>query len=189
MALPELDPFIDAAVFLKEIEEDQDNLSEAMRKQTSMTAYYGLQHSKARKQKAKVELAVGTMEAQLTKLMRAKLIQSAATDAELSSSKVEKVTIDQVKAEVAIHKSMRELYAYQIDANEIEAVCRVCYDAFRVRRDMLTSQGLLAREAMKTNQTIAAAREEVQGSYTARRAARRSQPGTTPTAEGETELE
>lgn len=167
----ELLPYIDIDEFVKEINEPIEDLTEAMRTQTARAAHYSMQTTKAKKQKDKVALYVKTIEAQLTKTCRLALNKAAQELAEEENSKPEKITVDMVKAEIALHPKMREWLEKQIDADEIYAVCKAAYDAFYTRREMLTSMGHMSREQMRANLTIRSA-QETATSYKARRAAR-----------------
>lgn len=167
----QLESFIDVDAFTKEITEEIADLNEAMRTQTARAAFYSINATKAKKQKDKVALIVKTVEAQLTKTMRKQLLEAEAKLAEDEGRKIEKITVDMVRAEVSLHPQMRKYLELQIDADEIYAVCKAAYDAFYTRREMLTSMGHMARAQMATNMTIQNAQQSVAG-YRDRRAAR-----------------
>lgn len=145
----ELQEFIDVDAFTKEINEDISDISEAMRTQTARAAYYSIMTTKAKKQKAKVDLFTKIIEAKLTKTMRQKLVAAAVELAEEEGTKPEKITVDMVKAEVALHPEMREWMQRQIDADEIYSVCKAAYDAFFTRREMLKGLGQMSRTQME----------------------------------------
>jgi len=107
--------------------------------------------------------------------------------AEEENTKPEKVTVDMVKAEVALHPKMREWLEIQIDADEIYSVCKNAYDAFYSRREMLKSRGHLTTEEMRSNLTIRKAMDGASGTGNAisRRAEREAQRAAQK--EGETE--
>lgn len=159
----QLEQFIDVDAFTKEITEEITDLTEAMRTQTARAAHYSIQSTKAKKQKDKVALVVKTVEAQLTKTCRKQLMEAANELAEEENTKPERITADMVKAEVALHPTMRQWLEKQIDADEIYAVCKAAYDAFYTRREMLTSMGHMSREQMRANLTIRSAQENVSG--------------------------
>jgi hypothetical protein len=169
-----LDEIIDIDKFTAEITEEITDLNEAMRTQTARAAYYAILAAKARKQAQQVELRVKVIEAALTKSMREKLNKEALDTAEREGTKVEKVTVDMVKAAVMTHPTMIRELQLQIDADEIRAVCNAASDAFRTRREMLTGLGHLTREQMRSNLTVQTATQSV-SSYKARRAARRGE--------------
>ena len=169
-----LDEIIDVDKFTQEISEDITDLDEAMKTQTARAAYYSMLLAKARKQADQVDLLVKVIDAKLTKVMREKLNKEAAELAEAEGTKVEKITVDMVKAEVTLHPEMRRYLQIQSDAVELRSVCSAAADAFRTRREMLTGLGHLAREQMRANLTVQSASQAVQG-YKARRAARRGE--------------
>jgi hypothetical protein len=156
-----LEEFIDIDTFMKEIEEGQDDIGEAMRRQTAKCAFYGIQHTKAKKQASKFALSVRTVDAILTKRYRKEMV-----DAD------ERPTADIVKAMVVTNPQMSELLKQQLDADEIETICKVAYDAFKTRRDMLTGLGHLTTQAMRTGNQIATARDSIKDGYRERRAER-----------------
>jgi hypothetical protein len=150
-----LDSIIDIDEFVTLINADiASDLTEAMRTQTGYAATYAVHAASARRQAADIDLNVKLIDAKLTKVMREKLNEGARQLAEEEGSKPEKITVDMVKAEVMLHPEMRKWLQMQIDADEIRAVCNAAADAFRTRREMLTSLGHLTREQMRTNLTI-----------------------------------
>jgi hypothetical protein len=160
----QLQEFIDVAKFTEEVNENLEDITEAMRTQTARAAWYGICHSKAKKQKNKVELLVKAVDAKLTTKHR-KILQDEA------GSKPERITVDMVKAAVALDPQMLNLQKIQLEADEIESICRVAMDAFRTRSSMIVSLGNLARDQLKTNVQIQSARQAVSG-YDQRRQAR-----------------
>lgn len=158
-----LDTIIDVDAFTKEITEEIADLNEAMRTQTARAAYYSIQATKARKQKDKVALIVKTVEAQLMKKLRKELLEAEQDLAESEGRKPERITVDMVKAEVALHPSMRSWLEKEIDADEIYGVCKAAYDAFYTRREMLKSMGQMNREQLRTNLVVRNAQESVAG--------------------------
>lgn len=153
-------PFIDVAKFTTDIDAHQDDIQEAMRTQTSLTAYYGIQHAAAEKQLNRMKLVEKTMLASLGKEVR--------TDMLASGEKPSAASIDE---RVSVMAQVKTMALAIIDAQEIERVCKVAYDAFRTRRDMLVSLGNLQRATMQTGLTIRNAKDEVAG-YHERRAGR-----------------
>ncbi len=170
----QLDPFIDIDLFTKEINEDIHDLTEAMRTQTARAAFYGAMNARAEKQLATVKRTLKLIEAQLTKTLRAKLVKAEQELAEQENRKVEKITVDMVRAEVDLHPEARKWGGLMIEAEEIQAICRVAYDAFRTRREMLVSLGHLTREQLRTDVRIQSAKDAADG-YRTRRAARRGE--------------
>jgi hypothetical protein len=153
-----IEQIIDVDKFTQEIQEEINDLDEAFRTQTGRAAYYAMLYAKAQKQADDVELRVKLVEAQLTKIMREKLNEAARQLADEEGSKPERITVDMVKAEVLLHPEMRKWLQMQIDADEIKRVCAAASDAFRTRREMLTSIGMLTREQMRANFTIQGAK-------------------------------
>lgn len=159
----QLEQFIDVKKFVAEVEEGLDDITEAMRSQTARAAWYGIQHAKAKRQKNKVELTVKAIGAQLTKKYRKELTDAANEEAEQTGKKPVAVTVDMVAAHVALDKNMLNWAQVQLEADEIESVCRVAMDAFRTRSSMIVSLGNLTRDQLKTNTTIMSARQAVEG--------------------------
>lgn len=159
----QLEEFIDVEKFTHEVNENLDDITEAMRTQTARAAYYGICHSKAKKQKSKIEMLVKAVEAKLTTKHRKILQEEALKLAEEEGTKPERITIDMVKAAVALDPQMLQLQKTQLEADEIESICRVAMDAFRTRSSMIVSLGNLTRDQMKTNVQIQSAREAVSG--------------------------
>ncbi|SFJ49882.1 hypothetical protein SAMN03159338_1575 [Sphingomonas sp. NFR04] len=166
-----LEDFIDVDEFVKEIDAEIGDISEAMRTQTARAAWYGIQHSRAKKQAAKVALTLKAIEAKLTTTHRAKLREAAEEEASQTNTKPERVTADMVAAAVALDKSSREWQIKKMDADEIEAICKVAYYAFKTREEMLKSLGILTQAQLKSNLVIQNAREAA-SSYDQRRSQR-----------------
>jgi len=169
----DLKQFIEVDDFTREINEPIEDLTEAMRTQTARAAYYSMQATAAKRQKDKVALIVKTVEAKLTKVCREALNKEAVDLAKQDGTKPEKITVDMVRAEVALHPEMRKWLELQIDADEIYSICKAAYDAFYTRREMLTSMGHMTREQMRANLTIKSAQDNM-SDYRQRRAARQS---------------
>jgi len=134
----QIDPLIDVERFTADISENQDDISEAMRKQTGLAAFYGMQHAKAKKQAAHYDLLLKTLRAKLAKRYRQQII-----DAE------DKPTVSAVNDLVETDNQYLKIAKLKMDADEVESICRVAYEAFRTRRDMLTGLGHLTREQMR----------------------------------------
>lgn len=168
----QLDTFIDVQKFTEEVNENLEDITEAMRTQTARAAWYGICHSKAKRQKNKVELTCKAVGAALTKKYRKELTDAANEEAEASGKKPVAVTVDTVQAHVSLDPQMLKWQQVQLEADEIESVCRVAMDAFRTRSSMIVSLGNLTRDQLKTNTVIQSARDSARG-YETRRAARR----------------
>jgi hypothetical protein len=139
----ELQQFIDVEAFSTEVTEELTDLTAAMSSQTARTAYYGIQHGQAKKQKAHIELIFSSVEAQLTKKYREQLEAAAADEVAGTNKAPARITAEMVKSAVHLDPNFLKYAKLKIDADEIESVCRVAYDAFKTRREMLSSIGRL----------------------------------------------
>lgn len=171
-----LETFIDMDEFLSEVKQtiDATNLTQAMSTQTARAAFYSMQSIRAKRQKEEVAHKIKLITAQLTKVTRERLNEEALKNAQATQTKPERITVDMVQSEVALHPKMREWEQLQIEADEIYAVCKAAYDAFYTRREMLTSIGFLHREELRSNLTIRSA-EENTNKYRERRAQREAE--------------
>ena len=174
-----VEDILDVDKFTAEIEEDIEDLNEAMRKQTSRAAYYGMLHAKSKTQSARIDRAVRAVEASLKVNHRALLRKAAEDLAEEEGGKPERITADMVESAVYTDARMLNLTSIQAAAQEVEMVCRVAYDAFRTRRDMLVSLGHLTREQMRSAPLVREAQGTVE-EYRKRRESRGSAPVQTP---------
>jgi hypothetical protein len=125
-----------------------------------MTAYYGIQHAGAAKQLDRVKLIEKTTLASFNKQMRIDM-----------TARGEKPSAASVMDEVCLMPVAKTLALAVIDATEVERICKVAYDAFRTRRDMLVSLGNLKRAEMQTALQIRGAQDEIKG-YGERRSGR-----------------
>ncbi len=148
MTVYQIDPVIDIDEFTKEITADITDLTEAMRTQTARTAYYGMLYAKAQKQANHVKLNLRAIEATLTTKVRKELVDAANDIAEAEGTKPERITADMVKAAVVLKPTMLNWLKVQLETDEIEQVCRIAYDAFKTRRDMIQSLGHMSRAEM-----------------------------------------
>lgn len=169
----QLDPCIDIAQFTTEVNEELSDITEAMRTQTARAAWYGICHSKSKRQKNKIELTVKAVQAKLMTKHRRLLMDEAVKLAEEEGGKPERITVDMVQSAVALDRDMIKWQQVQLEADEIESVCRVAMDAFRTRSSMIVSLGNLTRDQLKTNIQIQSARDAVSG-YDQRRAGRQA---------------
>lgn len=123
------------------------DLTNAMMEQASLFAHYGVLAAKASRQVDDVKMLLENVEAKVYRKVR----DEAATEGvKLTEAQVEKqvVTHEQV---IAFRKALNE-------AKQIEAIAKTAVEAFRHRRDMLVQQGLISREEMKGELSIAAKR-------------------------------
>jgi hypothetical protein len=155
----QLQHFIDVEAFSTEVQGELTDLTAAMQTQTARTAYYGMQHAAAKKQSAKVDLISKSVEAQLSKKYRTEFEQVARDEVAGTNKAPTRVTAEMVKSAVHLDPNFIKYAQLLIDAEEIETVCRVAYDAFKTRRDMLISLGQLSRAQLAGNATVAGAVE------------------------------
>jgi len=162
----QLEQFMDVDTFLKDIAAHQDDISEAMRTQTQMCAFYGIKHAGAQKQAARIKLLDKTTRASVAKRVRTELVNAG-----------EKATADLVRDTVDLDGVVKTTALLLIDAEEIETITKMAYFAFRTRTEMLTGLGHLSRAQMQNNQTVQTARQSAE-SYRARRDASAVRTGT-----------
>jgi hypothetical protein len=153
----ELKQFIDVEAFALEVQGELTDLTAAMQTQTARTAHYGMQYASAKKQAKSVELIAASVEAKLTKSYREQLEAAAREEVDGTNRQPTRVTAEMVKSAVHLDANFLKYAKLQIDADEIEQVCRVAYDAFKTRRDMLISLGQLSRAQLAGNATVAGA--------------------------------
>lgn len=163
-----LDTFIDVDQFTSEVNENLDDITLAMKTQTARAAYYGIMHSKAKRQVNSVDLLIKAMNAKLSAKYRRQLTDAAAEDGNLNNVKPERVTAEMVTTAVMLDPAMLKYGQVYIEAQEIENVCRVAMDAFRTRSSMIVSLGNLTRDQLKTDVRIMGAKEAV-AEYDSRR--------------------
>jgi hypothetical protein len=164
----QLERYIELDSFLKELEQDTDDINEAMRKAPGRVAYYGAQYMLAQKQAKKVALKVAEIEGRITQEIRKKLEETAREEVAGTNKTPTRVTAEMVKAAVATDPRWIASQHIKIDADEIEGICRIANDAFKARRDLLSSGAYLKGAELKSNTIIRSAQENA-ASYHARR--------------------
>lgn len=167
----QLKKFFELDEFLREIEASVDDISEAMRTAPGRVAFYGAQYVQAQKQAKKVALTVAQIEGRLIQEHRKLLDETAREEVEGTNKSPTRVTAEMVKAAVATDARYIAAQNIKIDADEIEGICRVANDAFKARRDLLSSGAYLKGAELKSNTIIQGAREATAG-YHGRRQAR-----------------
>lgn len=168
-----IDQIINVDQLLLDVNGSMDDLNEAMRTQTALALHYGLQHAKSRTQRNKFDNLLKTVEAGLQKQHRKLLQEAAVADAEANGGKPERITADMVAAAVGTDSRMLKLMNKQLEAAEIEHVCRIAYEAFRTRSDMIKGMGMLTREEMRTTSaTVSKSASALREDYHNRRAGR-----------------
>lgn len=173
----QLDTLIDVDQFIGEIDAEITDLTDAMRTQTARGAYYGIQHAAAKKQLARVKLTIESVDATLMTKYRKQLEDAAAAEVEGTNKAPTRITVDMVRAAVSTDPNHLKYAQVLIDAEEIETVCKVAYNAFKTREEMLKSLGHIQNAQLKSELRVSAngAKESI-GGYAARRAAREQQP-------------
>ena len=157
--------FVDPRQLKIDLTFSANDLTSAMMQQASMFSHYGVLAAQASRQTDVVELLLENTEAAVYKILRD---QAVVAGEKVTEAQLEKV-IQRHPRVIAMKKSLNE-------ARRVEATCKTAVEAFRHRRDMLVQMGLISREEMKGELTIAArnaaadAREHSQNSVLARRA-------------------
>ena len=167
----ELEKFIDPDVFIRELNEDATDINKSMAQVTSKLAWYGIQASRARKQRDNLKQLVEIKTVALNKTFRQKLEADALARAD--GKKPDRITNDMVASETMLNRELILLQRKLTDAEEIYQICVVARDAMRQRGDMLRSIGALTRDQLKTDVQIQSAEQAASG-YNRRRAARQT---------------
>ena len=136
------------------------DLTSAMMEQAALFAHYGVLAAKASRQVDDIKMLLENVEAKVYRKVRD---EATAEGVKLTEAQVDKqvVTHEQV---ISFRKALNE-------AKQIEAIAKTAVEAFRHRRDMLVQQGLISREEMKGELSIAAKRahedelESLKGRY------------------------
>ncbi|MBO6507563.1 MAG: hypothetical protein JJ979_03595 [Roseibium sp.] len=139
---------IHAGELQHDLQINEVDLTNAMMKQSSLFAHYGVLHAKAMRQVEDFKLAEQVVSARVGRQVRDKAV-----------SDKEKLTVDQVKAAVDDNKTVRHVRRCLNEAKQIEQQAKTAVESFRHRRDMLIQIGLRAREEMKGEVRIAAKKE------------------------------
>lgn len=171
-----LKQFLDIEKFTSEVSEDMSDLTEAMRTQTARCAFYGMMHAQAKKQLSDVNRVVSAIEASLRTKHRKEMQTAAVQLAEEEGSKPERITAEMVNSALYGDPKMLKVLRIQSEAEEIEATCKVAYNAFKTRESMLISLGNMTRDMMKSQLRIMGneAKSSIEG-YRARRRERETQ--------------
>lgn len=123
------------------------NLTDAMMAQAALFAHYGVLAAKASRQVDDVKLLLENVEAKVYRKIR-----------DEAASSGTKMTEAQLEKAVAINEHVIAFRKALNEAKQIEAISKTAVEAFRHRRDMLVQQGLISREEMKGELSIAAKR-------------------------------
>jgi hypothetical protein len=139
-----VEQFIDTDQLKRDMTYSLSNLSDAMMTQASLFAHYGVLSSKASKQVDNIKLLLENAEARVYRILRDEAVTAG-----------EKKTEVQLEKAVAIDSRVITYKRSLNEARQVEIITKIAVESFRHRRDMLIQQGLLSREEMKGNLTIA----------------------------------
>lgn len=131
--------FIDPDEAKRDLAYSAANINDAFMNQASKFAYYGVLLAKASRQVNDIELTIETAEAKILRDTRDSYVRL--------GKKVP--AVDSLKAEVANHPKIIALKKALNEAKQIEALGKTVVEAFRQRKDMLVSHGLISREELK----------------------------------------
>jgi hypothetical protein len=136
--------FVDASQLKRDLAYSTNNLSDAMMQQASLFSHYGVLHAEASHQVDVVKMLLENTEAAVYKMV---------SDEKAAAG--EKVTVPMMDSLVARNARVVAMKKALNAAKRVEVVTKTAVEAFRHRRDMLVQQGLISREEMKGQITIA----------------------------------
>jgi hypothetical protein len=148
MALITVRDYIDLAQMKTDLSFSTNNLSDAMMAQAALFAHYGVLASKASKQVDSIKMVLETAEARIYRIHRD---DAASSGAKITEAQLDKLVSADPKI-IDIKKALNE-------AKQVEANGKIATEAFRHRRDMLVQMGLLSREELKGQTSIAVKNE------------------------------
>ncbi len=157
----EVKRLIDPEQLKKDMAWSQVNLTGAMMDQASLATHYGMLAARASRQVHDLELLLEITEGKVGRVTRDKAAEEAKAEYEEAKktdpkAKPEKKTTEaQIAGAVATHPRVIALKKAINEARQIEAQAKTAVEAFRQRRDMLVQAGLLSREEMKGEVSIA----------------------------------
>lgn len=135
--------FIDADQLSKDISFSPVDLTSAMVEQSALVVHYGTLLAKSQRQTEDLKLVLENAEARVYRQLRDKAAETGT-----------KMTEAQLEKEVILSETVLALKKALSEARQIEATAKIAVDAFRGRRDMLTSMGLMAREELRGEMSI-----------------------------------
>lgn len=138
---------IDADTLKKDLAYSASDLTSAMMDQASMFAHYGVLAADASRQVDNFKFLLEQAEAAVYRKVR---------DAAVANG--EKVTEVLLDKQVSRNPKIIALKKALNEAKQIESVGKTAVESFRHRRDMLVQHGLISREEMKGELSIAAKR-------------------------------
>lgn len=136
--------YIDSVQLRKDLAYSTADISSSMMEQATMFAHYGLLASQASLQTDKFKMLLENTEAAVSRIIR--------DEKNLAG---EKITEAALSALVTRHPRVISARQAVNAAKQIESVGKIAVEAFRHRRDMLVQQGLISREEMKGELSIA----------------------------------
>jgi hypothetical protein len=136
--------YIDEKQLGKDLSFSTNDLSAAMMQQSALFVYYGTRASMASRQVNNLEMILEATESTIYRKLR-----------DTYATSGEKVTEKQLEKEVIGDKRVIALKRAVNEAKQVEQIAKIATEGFRHRRDMLVQQGLLSREEMKGDVSIA----------------------------------
>lgn len=136
--------YIDPITLKKDLSFSLADLGDAMVNQASMFAYYGTLAAKASRQVDNLKATLEIVEAAVYRSVRDACVKEGT-----------KVTETMIDKSVSVHPRVRAIKRALNEARQIESNAKTAVEAFRHRRDMLVQQGLISREEMKGDVSIA----------------------------------
>ncbi|MTH61095.1 hypothetical protein [Paracoccus litorisediminis] len=130
--------YVDTEQLKRDLTYTPNDLSSAMMVQAGLFSHYGILFAQASKQVDVVKLLLENTEAAVYQMLRAKALQQGE---KLTEVQLEKAVSREPRV-IAMKKALAE-------AKQVEGIARTAMEAFRHRKDMLVSQGLISREEMK----------------------------------------
>lgn len=130
--------YVDAAQLKRDLAINPSEVGNAMLEHASRTIEYGVKLAQAGKQADTVKMLLEAVEAKVDKSIRN---THAAAGAKVTESAIEK--------EMRLHPKVIAYRKLLNEARQIETLAKSAVDAFRQRKDMLVSFGMLQREEMR----------------------------------------
>jgi len=136
--------YIDPVQLKKDLSYSNADLSSAMMEQAATFANYGVLAAQAGMQVDKMKMLLENTEAEVARRERDKKALAG-----------QKSTESQISEIVTRHPRVIEARKALNEAKQIESVAKIAVEAFRHRRDMLVQQGLINREELKGELSVA----------------------------------
>jgi len=136
--------YVDVVQLKADLSYSLANLSDAMVTQASLFTHYGVIAAQASRQVDEVKMLLEVAEARVYRLLRDQFAKDG-----------EKISEARLEQSVAIDKRIITFKRALNEAKQIESAAKTAVEAFRHRRDMLVQQGLISREELKGELSIA----------------------------------